>query len=170
MNTITRGYPLRIAVGMAALVLLLAGGAGAQEYTYYLPHVLSTTEFYPANDAATDLQILTIENGTNYEIDQDGDGIYELQLTNLNAGNQTSYHRDNHGQGKLNIGASIRSNKPIQPVLEMWENDYGTYDHTNFQESLIPISEWGSEFVVPTDITYIYVFARETTQVTVTKP
>lgn len=72
--------------------------------------------------------------------------------------------------GNIGIGASIRSNKPLQPVIEMWENDYGTYDHTDMQESLLPVSEWGSEFIVPTDVTYVYIFAKDQTQVTITRP
>lgn len=58
---------------------------------------MTTAEFYPANDASTNVQILVTEDGTNYEVDQNGDGIYELQLTNLNAGNFNSYYRNNHG-------------------------------------------------------------------------
>lgn len=134
-NHMQRGSALRIAVG-TLLIFLVLGGASAQEYVYYLPHVTTTAEFYPANDA----------------------------------GNFNSYYISNHGQGTLEIGASIRSNKPLQPVIEMWENDYGTYDHTFLQESLLPVSEWGSEFIIPTDITYVYIFAKDQTQVTIARP
>jgi len=151
----------------------LNGVLGAQaswDYCYYVPHVVSEPEYYWANDAYTHLFVIVTEDGTSYEIDQDADGIYETHLSGLTAGAIEIYERHSRYGGILSIGASIRSDKPLQLILRFIHNHYGTYDACFMFTSLMPTDMWGKEFVVPANSTYLYVFAKSATQVSITPP
>jgi hypothetical protein len=139
-------------------------------WEYYVPHVLQGSEFYSADDAATHLHVVVGQEGTTYEIDQDGDGVYELQHSNLPAGSFMTYSRDNKGGGTLGTGASVRSDKPLQTFLNFWQNHYQTYDACHLFASVMPTSAWGTHFVVPLQTSYLYIFAKSTTAVTIAAP
>ncbi|MCP5105882.1 MAG: hypothetical protein GY950_21020, partial [bacterium] len=143
-----------------------------EEYLYYIPHVVSYPEFYPGNQGYSVLWVVVTEDGTDYEIDQDGDGVYELQYTGLTAGSSEIFWRANwpSPQGTLYTGASVRSPKPLQLVLRFGENHFGTFDSGFLTASLLPVHMWGDTFVVPADSNYLYMFAPAATAVTVTPP
>ncbi len=154
---------------------LLGGNLNASnpgEYVYYVPHVVVGPEYYPANDGYTDLWVTASEDGTDFEIDQDGDGNYEAQFTGLAAGGYKYFYRLNrpNSPGTLFTGASVRSDKPLQLVLQFVHNNYGTYDSGFMITTLMPVDMWGNTFFVPTDVGYLYIFAPMTTNVTVTSP
>ncbi len=153
---------------------LLSGNLNASnpgEYIYYVPHVVAGPEYYPANDGYTNLWVIATEDGTEFEIDQDGDGNFEAQFTDLAAGDFKSFYRRNRPDpGTLFTGASVRSGSPLQLVLHFGHNDYGTYDAGFMITTLMPVDMWGETFVVPVDSTYLYIFAPLITSVTVTPP
>lgn len=140
------------------------------EYEYHVPHVLSGFEYYPANDAYTHLWVIITEDGTNYEIDQDADGIYEFQFSNKSAGVLDNYYCHSRHGGILSTGAAVRSNKPLQLVLQLTENHYGTYDSCFMYASVLPLNSWGNNFIVPIESTYLYVYAKAQTQVEIKSP
>jgi hypothetical protein len=142
------------------------------QHYYYVPHVAGNSEFYPANDSYTDLFILITEDGTDYEVDQEGDGIYENQFNGVSAGVIDYYQHNSNPRygGPLATGASIRSNKPLQVTFTFNQNDYSTYDAGFMSASIIPKEAWGSNFVVPVNSTYFYIFSDSPTQVKITPP
>jgi hypothetical protein len=139
-------------------------------YEYYVPHVLAGFEYYPADDAFTNLWIITTEDQTDYEVDQDADGTFEIQMSGLSAGSENVYLQHTRYGGLLKTGALVRSNKPLQIVLHFVENDYGTMDCAWLFTSIWPVESWGTHFMIPVDSTYAYVFAKESTVVTITPP
>lgn len=150
----------------------IANAADPGEYLYYVPHVVSYPEFYPAHHGYTVLYVVVTEDGTDYELDLDGDGIYGLQYTGMPAGSSETFSRSNwpYPYGTLGTGASLRSLKPLQLLLRFGMNHFGTYDAGFLATSLLPVHMWGDTFVVPADSSYMYIFAPSETAVTVTPP
>jgi hypothetical protein len=168
-----KGKKLILTVTM--MFLLFSGPLRASnqaEHLYYVPHVVSYPEFYPANHAYTNLWVISTRDGTNFEIDQDGDGIYEGQFTGLPAGAYELFSRRNWPApyGILSTGASVRSQQPLQLVLRFGENHFGTYDSGFLTASVLPVDMWGDTFVVPANSTYLYIFAASDTLVNITPP
>jgi hypothetical protein len=142
------------------------------EHLFYVPHVVSYPEFYPANHGYTVLWVIAAQGDTNFEIDQDGDGFYEGQYTGLAAGAYETFIRSNwpSPSGILSTGASVRSQQPLQLVLRFGENHFGTYDSGFLAASVLPVDMWGDTFVVPVSSTYLYIFAASDTLVNITPP
>lgn len=157
---------------LLAFLVGMVCAQGAWNYSYYVPHVVTGPEFYSANHGYTNLHVVVTEDDTDYEIDQDGDGIYETQYSGLGAGFTESYYRSNWPSpyGTLSTGASVRSNKPLQVILKFVHNHFGTYDAAFMFASVLPMNMWGNEFVVPANSTYLYIFARSSATVSVTPP
>jgi hypothetical protein len=157
------------------LVWVFEGTLGAStnwEYEYYFPHVVSYPEFYPAHHGYTNLHVIIARDGTSYKIDQDGDGIYEEQYSNLPSGQIDHFGRTNwpHPAGNLSIGGSIQSTEPLQIILQFGINHFSTYDAGYMTASLIPTDLWGNTFFVTSNSTYLYIFAQSQTQVNVSPP
>ena len=147
--------------------------AAAQgEYLYYVPHVVSYPEFYPANHAYTCLYLTVTRDDTNYDLDLDGDGVYENTYSGLAAGTYEAFYRTNwpSPNGTLATGASIRSDHPLHVLLWFGENDFGTYDSGFLKTSLLPVHQWGEEFVVAANSNYLYIFAASSATAVVTPP
>ncbi|MCP5046908.1 MAG: hypothetical protein GY940_07030 [bacterium] len=142
------------------------------EYIYYVPHVVSYPEFYSAHHGYTNLIVTVTMDNTEFEIDQDGDGIYETQFSNLLPGSYEVFSRSNWPSpyGTLSTGASVRSDKPLQLSLQFGINHFTTYDAGYLYTSLLPVSMWGSAFLVPTHSSYLYIFAPSDTVTRITPP
>jgi hypothetical protein len=159
---------------IAIVLLLVPIGISASdwEFEYYIPHVVSYPEFYSGNHGYTKLTIIIPEDGTDFEIDQDGDGIYESQFSNLLAGELHHFVRTNWpcNCGDLATGSSVRSNTQLQLILKIGINDFGTYDEGLLYTAIIPTYLWGNNFVVPVASTYLYFFAKTDTDVLISPP
>lgn len=150
----------------------LLSASGQDEYVYYVPHVVKYPEYYWSNHASTVILINATEDGTDYELDLDGDGVYENQVTGMLAGSYDSYYCTNwpSPQGTLATGASVRSNFPVELSYRISMNHFGTYDSGFMITDLRPVSSWGDRFMVGADSGYLYIFAASGATVTVTPP
>lgn len=165
-------------VSICLFFILALGGVktlGADEgldYEYFVPHVVSYPEFYPAHHGYTQLIVVVGYDDTYFEVDENGDGVFEASYPGVAAGEYFTFYRTNwpSPSGIMETGASVRGDKPLQVLLFIGINDFGTFDAGMMYASLYPIHDWGNRFIIPVESTYLYLFCNVDAEVTLHAP
>ena len=111
----------------------------------------------------TSLFVLAAEDGTDIQIDIDGNGSTDISLT-LNQGE--SYQVD----GGIDTGASVTATKPVQ--AHIFTGDVGARFESRFY-TLYPVENWSDSYYSPVgtaaddDETYVFLYNPNTSPITV---